>query len=69
MFNSDNYSNDGINYNYDALNSILAEMLGDSTDADDKKNCSDAINNALREVDGKIYYDSIVVGVVSDSAQ
>ena len=68
MFNSDNYSFAGQEYNYDALNSCLAVRLDGSTDEDDIKNASDAINDSLSTRDGIIYCGDIVVGrEVSDT--
>lgn len=62
MYTKDNYSFDGQQYNYDALNAILTKMLAGSTNADDVKNYSDKINDALVETDGKIMYNNIQVG-------
>ena len=63
-FTPDNYYTTGVEYNYDALNEILAELLNDSTNVDDVKNYSDHINDTLEERDGKIYYHDTVVGIV-----
>jgi hypothetical protein len=64
MFNSDNYSSDGVEYNYDTLNSILHENLNGSVDIDDIKNISDSINNKLYFRNDKIMYENTQVGIV-----
>lgn len=68
MFTSDNYSFDGSEYNYDALNAILSEKLNGSTNPDDIKNASNAINDALVFDGDKIMFGDIQVGVVVENA-
>lgn len=62
-FAPDNYCTTDIEFDYDILNNILSGLLNGSTDENDIKNYSDKINDSLVEMDGKIYYDDIIVGV------
>ncbi len=68
MFTSDNYSFDGYEYDYDALNKILREKLNGSTNPHDIKNASDAINDALVFDGEKIMFCNIQVGIISENA-
>ena len=70
-FNSGNFSNAGIRYDYDALNALLDEYLdGIHPDSFDyhqvEAKASDSINDSLIERDGKIWSGDTVVGVVID---
>ncbi len=62
MFNADNYSFAGQEYDYTALNACLAARLNGSEDENDIKNASDAINDSLTISDGVIYCGDVIVG-------
>ena len=64
MFKPDNFYSVGIEYDYDALNCILADWLDGDDDEDRIKSVSDSINDSLVQIDGKIFIGDIVVGRV-----
>ena len=61
-FTADNYSNPGVEYDYSALNSLLAARMADGMD---ESNAADLINDAMTERDdGSLYVGETKVGQV-----